>query len=75
MNKGQFIGSLLDAGFWIAFGVFVQFYLAKHIAKRIEQGKERPEMAEKIKKNGRWFGWLLMALGVIKLVGVFLGSS
>jgi hypothetical protein len=75
MNKGQFIGSLLDAGFWIALGVFVQFFLARHVKKRIKLGKEKPEMAEKIKKNGRWFGWLLMAFGVIKLVGVFLGWS
>jgi hypothetical protein len=73
MNKGQFIGSLLDAGFWIVLGVFVQFFLARRDKKRIELGKEKPEAAEKIKKNGRWFGWLLMAFGVIKLTMVFLG--
>ena len=72
MNEGQFIGSLLDAGFWIALGVFFQFFLTGYVAKRIELKKEKPEMAETIKKNGRWFGWLLMALGVIKLVRVFL---
>jgi 4-hydroxybenzoate polyprenyltransferase len=75
MNKGQFIGSLIDAGFWIAAGVFVQFFLARHIQKRIEQGKETPDKAERIKKNGKWIGWLLILLGVVKLTGVFLGHS
>jgi hypothetical protein len=75
MNTGQFIGSLLDAGFWIFFGVFVQFFAPRYIQKRVEQGKEPPEKAERFKRNGRWVGWLLIAFGVIKLVGVFLGHS
>jgi hypothetical protein len=73
MNKGQFIGSLVDAGIWIAAGIFIQFFLGKYVQKRIEQGKEKPETAERIKKNGKWIGWLLMAFGAIKLIGVFLG--
>jgi hypothetical protein len=72
MNRGQFIGSLLDAGFWIGAGVFVQFFLAGYVQGRIKQGKEKPEMAEKIKKNGRWAGWLLMLLGVVKFVEALL---
>ncbi len=68
MNKGQFIGALIDAGFWIALGVFIQFFLPGYIQKRIAQGKEKREMAEKIKKNGRWAGWLFILLGV----GMFL---
>jgi hypothetical protein len=75
MNKGQFIGSLLDAGFWIAAGVFIQFFLAGYIKKRIAQGKETPDKAKRIKKNGKLIGWLLILLGIIKLVGVFLGYS
>jgi hypothetical protein len=75
MNKGQFIGALVDAGFWVAFGVFVQFYAPKYIQKRIEQGKETPDKAARFKKNGKWIGWLLIAFGVIKLVGVFLGQT
>jgi hypothetical protein len=75
MNKGQFIGSLFDAGIWIALGVFVQFFQARQVKKRIELGKEKPEMAEKLKKNGWWFGWLLILFGIIKMAGVFLGES
>jgi hypothetical protein len=70
MNKGQLIGSLVDASFWIAAGVFIQFYLARYMQKRIEAGKEKPEAAERIKKNGKWAGWLLMALGVTKIVSI-----
>lgn len=75
ISTGQFIGSLLDAGFWIAAGVFIQFFLARYIQKRIELGKEKPEMAERIKRNGKWAGWLLILLGVVKGVGAFLGHA
>ena len=75
MTKAQLIGALIDAGFWIAAGIFIQFFLPKYIQKRIEQGKETPDKAERIKKNGRWIGWLLIAFGLIKLVGGFLGRS
>ncbi len=64
MSKGQFIGALIDGGFWIALGAFIQFFLPGYVQKRIAQGKEKPEMAEKIKRNGRWAGWLFMLLGV-----------
>ena len=49
--------------------------MARHIQKRIEQGNETPDKAERIKKNGKWIGWLLILLGVVKLIGVFLGHS
>lgn len=75
MNIGGFIGSLIDAGIWIALGIWVQFYAARYIQKRIEQGKEPPEKAERFKRNGKWFGWLLILLGIVKLVGVFLGHG
>jgi len=72
MNTGQFIGALIDAGIWIAFGVFIQFFAPRYIQRRIELGKEPPEKAERFKRNGRWFGWLLIAFGVIKFVALFL---
>jgi hypothetical protein len=37
MTKAQLIGGLIDAGIWIAAGIFIQFFLPKNIQKRIEQ--------------------------------------
>ena len=72
MDKVQLIGALIEAGCFVAFGVFIQFFLAGYVKKRIAQGKEKPEMAERIKKNGRWAGWFWMLFGVLLfLVRVF----
>lgn len=53
MSTGRLVGALIDGGFWIAVGVFIQFFLPGYIKKRIVQGKEKPDMTEKIKKNGK----------------------
>jgi hypothetical protein len=68
MSIGRIIGALIDGGIFIASGMYIQFFLSGHIQKRIAQGKEKPEMAEKIKKNGKWAGWLFMLLGVFWIV-------
>ena len=68
MSIGRIIGALIDGGIIIAFGIYIQFFLPRHIQKRIAQGKEKPEMAEKIKKNGKWAGWFFILLGVFWIV-------
>jgi hypothetical protein len=67
MGSGVFIGSLVDAGIWIFFGVYLQFFAAKFVEMRIQQGKLRPEKRARLIRSGRWLGGIFILLGLIQL--------
>ena len=67
-NLGQLIGSVVDAAIWVAFGFYLQFYAARQAQTRVEQGTAIFEEMARFKRKGKWLGWLLIALGVAKLI-------
>jgi len=72
MIKSQLIGTLVDVGVWMAMGLIVLFFLPKYYRRRVELGKERPELSVSIKKPCKWAGLVLIAVGMIKLLDLFL---
>jgi hypothetical protein len=68
MSTGQHIGSVIDSLLWVAIGIYWQFLLPKRVQKQLDAGKTSKEDAERLKRIGRYGGWLMIGAGLVLFV-------
>ncbi|MHA3769994.1 hypothetical protein ACXR0O_00490 [Verrucomicrobiota bacterium sgz303538] len=76
MSQGQLIGSIIENAIWIAAGLYIVFLWPKRVQRQIASGKLTEEEGHsRLKKFRPQLGYLVVALGVLRICGVLFNGQ
>lgn len=69
MPRGQLIGSCIENCIWVLVGFYIVFAWPRRVRRQVASGKLTEEAAQtRLKKFRPQFGYLLVVLGLVRLV-------